>query len=115
MTLARCFDKIADPPVLFEVMQSCQKTMNDAMTATLELESFKSSKPCSHKEIKIEQPDESKMTVGVIGPPFSNQSPDWSTWRVELLDQMWDSYACSICIHALAIGMGDIEIFAYHY
>ena len=47
------------------------------------------------KEMRIEQqaqPDENKTTVGVIGPPFSNQSPGWSTLRVELLDQMWDTF-----------------------
>ena len=47
------------------------------------------------KEMRIEQQaqlDENKTTVGVIWPPFTNQSPDWGTWRVEFLDQMWDTF-----------------------
>ena len=48
------------------------------------------------KEMRIEQQaqlDENKTTVGVIWPPFTNQSPDWGTWRVEFLDQMWDTFS----------------------
>ena len=45
------------------------------------------------------QADESEATVGAIGPPSIYQSPDletfykdWSAWRVELLDPMWDTF-----------------------
>ena len=78
MSLARYLDQIADPQVLFGVKQSRPRTLNDAVAATLELESFKTSEPCS-KVMQVEQqaqPDESKATIGAIGPPFSNQSTD---------------------------------------
>ena len=76
---ATYLDQITDPQVLFGVKQSRPITLNDAVAATLELESFKTSKPCSHKVMQVEQQaqaDESKATVGAIGPSFSNQSTD---------------------------------------
>ena len=53
--------------------------MNDDVAVTLELESFKSSKACSHKVMQVEQQaqlDESEATVDAIGPPSSDQSTD---------------------------------------
>ena len=79
MSLARYLDQITDPQVLFGVKQSRPRTLNNAVAATLELESFKTSKPCSHKVMQVEQQaqvDESKATLGAIGPSFSNQSTD---------------------------------------
>ena len=79
MSLARYLDQITDPQISFGVKQSCPRTLNDAVAATLELESFKSIKACSHKVMQVEQQaqlDESEATVGAIGPPSSDQSTD---------------------------------------
>ena len=79
MSLARYLDQITDPQISFGVKQSRPRTLNDAVAATLELESFKSSKACSHKVMQVEQQaqlDDSEATVGAIGPPLSDQSTD---------------------------------------
>ena len=79
MSLARYLDQITDPQISFGVKQSRPRTLNDAVAATLELESFKSSKACSYKVMQVEQQaqlDESEAIVGAIGPPLSDQSTD---------------------------------------
>ena len=80
MSLARYLKQITDPQISFGVKQSRPRTLNDAVAATLELESFKSNKACSHKVMQVEQQaklDESEATVGAIGPPSSDhQSTD---------------------------------------
>ena len=79
MSLTRYLKQITDPQISFGVKQSRPRTLNDAVAATLELESFKSNKACSHKVMQVEQQaklDESEATVDATGPPSSDQSTD---------------------------------------
>ena len=67
MSLARYLDQITDPQISYGVKQSRPRTLNDAVAATLKLESFKRSKACSHKVMQVGQQaqlDESETTVG---------------------------------------------------
>ena len=81
LSLTRYLDQIADPQISFGVKQSHPRTLDDAVAAILELESFKSSKPCSVKVAQVEmqapaQSDQDEATIGAIGPPLSKQPTD---------------------------------------
>ena len=75
-------DQIADYQVSFGVKQSHPRILDDAVTATLELESYKNGKPSGIKVAQV-QSDISLMytgveeaTVGAIGPPENKKSTE---------------------------------------
>ena len=79
LSLTRYLDQIADPQVLFGVKQSRPRTLDDAVAATLELESFKNSKPCGVNVTQVQSdtvPGKDEATVGAIGPPENKQSTE---------------------------------------
>lgn len=79
LSLTRYLNQINDPQVSFGVKQSRPKNLDEAVAATLELESFKIVKPV----VKIAQaqldvvPSESdiddRRVVGAVGPPIPGQ------------------------------------------
>ena len=76
LSLTRYLDQIADPQVSFGVKQSRPRTLDDAVGATLELESFKNSKPCGVNVMQVQSdtlPGKDEATVGAIGPPENKQ------------------------------------------
>ena len=82
LSLNRYLDQIADSQVSFGVKQSRPKTLDDAVTATLELESYKNSKPSGIKVAQVQSDissmytGEEEATVGAIGPPENKQSTE---------------------------------------
>ena len=82
LSLNRYLDQIADSQVSFGVKQSHPRTLDDAVTATPKLESYKNNKPSGIKVAQV-QSDISLMytggeeaTVGATGPPENKQSTE---------------------------------------
>ena len=83
LSLNRYLDQIADSQVSFGVKQSRPRNLDDAVAATLELESFKTIRPSGIKVAQV-QSDRSPMstgreeaTVGAIGPPEGPSNQLW--------------------------------------
>ena len=72
-------DQIADPQVSFGVKQSRPRNLDEAVAATLELESFKNIKPVV--KVAQAQPNvqplvsdiDDTRVIGAVGPPMSQQ------------------------------------------
>ena len=84
LSLTRYLDQIADPQVSFGVKQSRPRNLDEAVAATLELESFKNIKPVvkvaqAQPNVQLEEPDaDSTRVIGVVGPPMSQQTRETS-------------------------------------
>ena len=84
LSLTRYLDQIADPQVSFGVKQSCPRNLDEAVAATLELESFKNIKPVvkvarAQPNVQLEEPDaDSTRVIGAVGPPTSQRTRETS-------------------------------------
>ena len=84
LSLTRYLDQIADPQVSFGVKQSRPRNLDEAVAATLELESFKNIKPVvkvaqAQPDVQLAEPDpDSTRVIGAVGPPVSQRTRDTS-------------------------------------
>lgn len=79
LSLTRYLDQIADSQVSFGVKQSRPRNLDEAVAATLELESFKNIKPAikvaqAQPEVQslVSDVDDTRV-IGAVGPPVSQQ------------------------------------------
>ena len=85
LSLTRYLDQIADPQVSFGVKQSRPRNLDEAVAATLELESFKNIKPVvkvaqAQPNVQLEEPhaDSSTRVIGAVGPPMNQKTRETS-------------------------------------
>ena len=79
LSLTRYLDQITDPQVSFGVKQSRPRNLDAAVTATLELESYKDVKSVMKiaqvqlDEVPLESETDDMRVVGAVGPPMGLQ------------------------------------------